>query len=214
MSCPHCLRGDAQNLDMQRETIDKTLSAVDEIGSVLFTGGEPSLNLPIIEYFFEEAEKRGKLPASMELITNGKKNQTELAMLFLKWYAKMDTPELCYIGQSKDDFHEKTPRSIISALKSFEFHPTDPKYVINEGRAAETGVGKVSRNVEKLCFDTLDDGYIYPYLIYVNAEGKVVFDCNLSYETQQDISPCGVENLRDYIEKMAAERICMDTCIA
>ena len=55
MCCAHCLRGEAENIDMQKETIDKVLDLVDKIEHVTFSGGEPSLNLPLIQYFFDRA---------------------------------------------------------------------------------------------------------------------------------------------------------------
>lgn len=42
MCCAHCLRGEAQNMDMQKETIDKLLDQTDSISMVTFSGGEPS----------------------------------------------------------------------------------------------------------------------------------------------------------------------------
>ena len=32
LSCEHCLRGDAQNLDMTKETVDKVLDHIESIG--------------------------------------------------------------------------------------------------------------------------------------------------------------------------------------
>ena len=58
MCCAHCLRGEAENIDMQKETIDKVLDLVDKIECVTFSGGEPSLNLPLIQYFLIEQNKK------------------------------------------------------------------------------------------------------------------------------------------------------------
>ena len=33
LSCEHCLRGDAQNLDMTKETVDKVLDHIETNGS-------------------------------------------------------------------------------------------------------------------------------------------------------------------------------------
>ena len=51
MNCAHCLRGDAQCLDMSKEVVDKVLQDIDYISFLFFTGGEPSLNIPIMDYF-------------------------------------------------------------------------------------------------------------------------------------------------------------------
>ena len=72
MGCAHCLRGNAENLDMSRETIDQVLEQVDMIGQVTFTGGEPSLNMDTIRYFFAQARRYGKLPRSFLLQPTGK----------------------------------------------------------------------------------------------------------------------------------------------
>lgn len=201
MCCEHCLRGEAQAVDMQRETIDMVLDAVDGIENVLFTGGEPSLNLPLINYFFEKAEKRGKLPSSFSLITNGKENQLDLAMLYLKWFPQMDDKEYCYLAQSQDPFHDEVSTTPLSALNSFTFHKIDPKYVLNEGRAADNGLGMVEKEPLHIYFDNIDDDSCSLEMLYINASGEVVFDCDLSYETQHKVSPCHIEDLRDYIEK-------------
>ena len=39
MYCDHCLRGEPINVNMKKEYIDLLLDQVDNIGSVVFTGG-------------------------------------------------------------------------------------------------------------------------------------------------------------------------------
>lgn len=39
MHCEHCLRGDTQNLDMQKEIVDKLLEQTESIFCVTFSGG-------------------------------------------------------------------------------------------------------------------------------------------------------------------------------
>lgn len=46
MECAHCLRGDAQAVDMTQEIVDRFVDGLEEgmsIGDVTLTGGEPSL---------------------------------------------------------------------------------------------------------------------------------------------------------------------------
>lgn len=43
--CDHCLRGNAQNIDMDDSIIDKALEGVDSIINVVFTGGNHHLRL-------------------------------------------------------------------------------------------------------------------------------------------------------------------------
>ena len=58
MFCDHCLRGDLQNIDLKKEYVDSLLNQVDQINNVTFSGGEPSLNIPIIEYFLEQCKEK------------------------------------------------------------------------------------------------------------------------------------------------------------
>lgn len=44
MCCTHCLRGDAQDLDISDEVLE-TVARNIQPSSVTFTGGEPSLNI-------------------------------------------------------------------------------------------------------------------------------------------------------------------------
>lgn len=44
MACPHCLRGEAQDMDISFAVLENLLARVDSIRELVFTGGEPSLN--------------------------------------------------------------------------------------------------------------------------------------------------------------------------
>lgn len=55
MCCAHCLRGDAESIDIQEKYIDAFLDSFEKgayISSLTFTGGEISLNIPAIRYLF------------------------------------------------------------------------------------------------------------------------------------------------------------------
>lgn len=45
MKCGHCLRGEAQEVDIDRKYIDSLLDQTELIGGMFFTGGEPTLAL-------------------------------------------------------------------------------------------------------------------------------------------------------------------------
>lgn len=57
MHCAHCLRGEAEDKDMDFAVIDRILELADSVQSVTFTGGEPSLYIPAIRYFFEKQKR-------------------------------------------------------------------------------------------------------------------------------------------------------------
>ena len=45
IKCKHCCRGDAQNVDMSEEIMEKFISQCDSINYLTFTGGEPFCNI-------------------------------------------------------------------------------------------------------------------------------------------------------------------------
>lgn len=186
MCCAHCLRGDAEDIDMEKETVDEILNMADEIQSVTFTGGEPSLNLPLIQYFFDKADEKGKFPEFFWLATNGKANQEELAILALKAWAKSVEKDMCGVALSVDAYHEPVLNKFLSGLAFYDAgkeHPASgfdaDKFVIRSGRAEENGLGKPPRNLDNdICIegDEID-------ILYVSAKGDCVFNCDLPYCT-------------------------------
>ncbi len=208
MACEHCLRGDAESLDMKKEIVDEVLKHCDFIGSVVFTGGEPSLNIPLIRYFFEEAKKQGKLPANFYVVTNGKANQYELATELLKWYPKMGEKDLCGVALSVDVYHESlgVEAEYIRALsfyrddKEIPFSERYPeRYIIAEGRAANWGESKRRLN------DTIkfDNGTVE--MLYVSANGNLIGDCDFSYDHIDQLSEYDVWHLPELFEKLKRE---------
>lgn len=208
MACEHCLRGNAENLDMKKEIVDEVLKHCDLIGSVLFTGREPSLNIPLIRYFFEEAEKQGKLPTYFYIVTNGKANQYELATELLKWYPKMEEKDLCGVALSVDVYHEglDAEAEYVRALsfyrddKEISFSEQYPeKYIIAEGRAANWGESKRRLN------DTIefDNGAVE--MLYVSANGNLIGDCDFSYEHIDQLSEYDAWHLPELFSKLKKE---------
>lgn len=91
MKCEHCLRGDAQNLDISTAVLSGIAKHIHP-ASVIFTGGEPSLNVPAIKRYFELAERYDTMPAAFYVATNGatsKEQMRDLALTLLESYAKM-----------------------------------------------------------------------------------------------------------------------------
>lgn len=191
MCCDHCLRGDAQDLDMQKETVDALLEQVGSIGEVTFSGGEPSLNVPIIRYFFKKARELRVMPYSFYVVTNGKANQMDLATALLEVFPEMEEPEFCGISLSVDQFHEDLDE--LPIIKGLAFYSNqkehkdfwNEKWILRKGRAYENGLGQADSMKEfRIEGDTC--GGIMVDELYVGADGCIYPDCNLSYEEMRD----------------------------
>ena len=116
MCCAHCLRGDAESIDIQEKYIDAFLDNFEKgayISSLTFTGGEISLNIPAIRYTLKAVKERGIAVGSFYMVTNGKAvdKMADLAMASLEWWNYCDDKDdySCGLCISSDDFHEAIP---------------------------------------------------------------------------------------------------------
>ena len=124
MCCAHCLRGDAESIDIQEKYIDAFLDSFEKgayISSLTFTGGEISLNIPAIRYTLKAVKERGIAVGSFYMVTNGKAvdKMADLAMASLEWWTYCDEKDgdMCSLCISSDNFHEAIPyesKSILS----------------------------------------------------------------------------------------------------
>lgn len=214
MSCRHCMRGDAQNIDISDDILETVAQNIYPL-HVTFTGGEPSLNVEAIRQYFELAEAYGTMPRSFCVITNGKENREELASALLHAYGKMADADGCILIQSVDEFHEfheDVPEmpNIFNALSFFfyeyEVRPkkdNDRKWVLNLGRAKENGLGyKHSRwmaeDLAELIEDeNNEDGFqsVDVHNLYICANGNVLGTSECCYADADKHALCKVKDL-------------------
>jgi organic radical activating enzyme len=71
MTCPHCCKGEAENIDIQYEYIDALLDQSETIEDLYFFGGEPLLNIEAMEYTLDGIMSRNIRLQTLEISTNG-----------------------------------------------------------------------------------------------------------------------------------------------
>ncbi len=86
MNCAHCLRGDTaafgpNTLHMTEAVLTHLYDFLSDIDELTFTGGEPTLNLPIIEQAVVLTKQKGFTPIRGFIATNGKAHVDELLSL-------------------------------------------------------------------------------------------------------------------------------------
>lgn len=212
MNCAHCLRGNAQNMNIDTDYIDRLLEDVSGIGNVTFTGGEPSLNVQAIEYTLKKCEELGIPVCSFYIVTNGKENALPLALACLKWYAYCeDDEEMCGLAMSRDKFHDNVGvnnESILRGLKFFredKFTDFNRVNIINEGRAAElSGYYKVlaEDRHEEFSYDWNGDTIYIETMVYLSANGEIRTDCDIAYDNEDYTIGNVGENSFNYIMQM------------
>lgn len=218
MTCAHCLRGEAQNVDISTEILEMVAKSITP-NCITFTGGEPALNVKAMETYMELAEKYGHMPTHFFVATNGGVNQLELALFLLKTYAKMDEPDMCALALSSDSFHDYVSPMELQPLEGLSFvdkegkaHPHGPaddlRWVINTGRALEYSLGNrapemASEFVEDWVSEWRGDsesGFtVRMNEVYVSANGNVVDICDISYEDIDRDRICHISELQSVL---------------
>lgn len=208
MKCEHCLRGEAQDMDISPEVIDRVLDKVDYIGQISFTGGEPSLKPDIMLYILEKCQEKKIEVGSFYLATNAKEVSTQFLFALLKWYAYClecsdEASYACSLAPSADEFHEYVPDANWNLLKAFSFwsdnkvHSSNPnRKIICEGRAKNLSpydYNLVLLDDESEISATLySDGQIaFDSMIYVAANGDIKTSCDTAYDND-DYTVCNV----------------------
>lgn len=219
MLCEHCMRGDAQNLDMSNEVINKVFEQVHAVSDLTLSGGEPSLAVSVIEKVTEHIIMRGTEVSNFFVVTNGKTTTArakKFAHALLNLYFVMSSPEeeLTGLVVSGDAWHEKVKIPHVYEGLSFfmgdrRHGPTSEEGVINEGRAYDNGIGR-RRSVEVGSFEVDDTPNIEQVLgtLFVAANGNVSSICDISY-ARMDEEPIGnvlktplIDIIRQWEEKI------------
>lgn len=188
MKCAHCLRGNAEDCSMQFKTAVRALNLFDSIGTITFSGGEPTLYseeiIHIINYIIFENIEVG----NFYMATNGTNLSIDLMIALCRLYAHCYDKDCCSLEVSRDDYHENVP--VPEFMTAFSFfgergRHTPESALLIEGRAEENGIGgrKPKREYE---FDFFEEDETVE-LVYVNCFGELFADCDYSYETQRRI---------------------------
>ena len=220
MNCAHCLRGDAQNVNIDNSYIDKLLEDVSGIGNVTFTGGEPSLNVDAIEYTLNKCIEMNIPVGSFYVVTNAKANPLPLAIACLKWYAYCDYRDdgVCGISISHDMFHDDIDREHEAILRGLAFFREDKTTdfnktrLINEGRAANLyHMDKVSQSYrhEEFTYEEWgDEETRIESMIYLSANGEVRTDCDIAYDNYEyTIGNLQNRTLKSMIDEQIVEQL-------
>ena len=204
LRCDHCLRGDAQAIDLDLKVIDKLFKTVDSIDTITFSGGEPTLNISAIKYFVKQAIKRNISIGSFYIVTNGKEQSLPLIQTLIELYSICDDPDSCALSVSRDQYHEGCETPLYNALRFYNDEDRrseiSDQSLISEGRAMEYGLG-YGRSVKHDGFDVDEDRV--DSMVYISSNGNVTDGCDFSFERidEESIGNILTENLTDIIKK-------------
>lgn len=198
MGCEHCLRGHCQNLDMTIETAKNTLDKFEYISNLTFTGGEPTLNAKLIKWVAKYIKERDIGFGSFYVVSNGKEYSRDLVDACLDLWCLSEEKDFCGLSVSIDQFHSGFDKEAYLRYSALSFFNHDKECrdgmdrIIDRGNAQENGIGTFEKEVSEFdprYADAIGNGEsidLGDNVFYVNVNGDVVFDCDLSYEQQEE----------------------------
>lgn len=198
MECEHCLRGDSINMNIGHQFIDQLFSKIDAINSLTITGGEPSLNVPAINYIIKSVKKYNIEIGNFFIATNGKHVPDSFLLAIMKLYCLCSDNEISGVHISSDIYHEELSYINKDKLSVFKFTNFDsntgkydnPEYILSQGYAKYWGE-KESRKEEFIFDETfIEEGenekMISEGVLYLNCHGYIIAGCDWSYDNQDN----------------------------
>jgi hypothetical protein len=205
MECSHCLRGDAEDLDINLDYVETFLRGIDSIGTMTITGGEPSLVPDIIDKIIDLTIKHNVTVGQFYLATNAKHITMDFIAVLLRMYKEWCDYEEDYapmVNWSNDGYHEGIDTAELRLLKGLSFvgpkNQTDGQEytLIGQGRAKD--YYSDCRGLDKETFE-IDENEITEGNIYLNCKGNIIAGCDWSYEEQDDVdSECFLCSVDDF----------------
>ena len=121
MCCIHCMRGDAENVNLDPNILNSFLKQVKDITTLTITGGEPSLVPEIMIKLLRKFQKYKVDVGNIYIVTNGKKITNKFITACIEWYLYCYDNEISAVCTSKDMFHEPVWPDNIKKLEALSF---------------------------------------------------------------------------------------------
>ena len=154
--CKHCMKGESQNISISKNIIDKLFLDVEDCNEIQLFGGEPLLEIDIIDYLVDKIIESNWNVTAIQLTTNGTIQDSKICDVFKKFCnSRQDRFTLLRI--SDDTFHnvnestktfnyykpivdkinKELGREAISLMTTSESEKNNRKFLIYSGRAVK-----------------------------------------------------------------------------
>ena len=194
MCCIHCMRGNAENTNLDPNILNSFLKQVKDITTLTITGGEPSLVPEIMIKLLRKFQKYKVDVGNIYIVTNGKKITNKFITACIEWYLYCYDNEISAVCTSKDMFHEPVWPDNIKKLEALSFFNNRDKntdftktHVLNIGRAKTLHLPNVAKNdkpyFEEIECETIDEHTIEVCSgnITVTTNGDILSQCDYAY---------------------------------
>lgn len=195
MACPHCMRGDAEDLSMDYAVLDRIFEDTRQIDHLVLTGGEPSLAPYVIQQIVYRARVWKCSIHSFFCATNARIYSQPFADALCGLYDYCKHPEHCTLTATIDPYHEPADPAVMELYRAlpfyrpvFEYGSDLPYPILTEGRAKENGIGQSEIPIKGSIYDADFTGFRFVCgdTVYINAKGGVLLNADLSYQNQEE----------------------------
>ncbi len=196
MACAHCMRGTAEETDMDYAVIDRIFQDTRHIGHLCLTGGEPSLAPYVIQEILYRARRWKCRIDSFFCATNAKVYSPEFADVLAELYFYCTDKEHCTLTVTTDQFHEPADPEALTQYRQLPFYRPvyehsriAPYSVLDEGRAKRNGIGQSEIPIKGCIYQYALSGLriVCDDTVYINAKGDVLLNADLSYKNQTEL---------------------------
>jgi organic radical activating enzyme len=187
--CPHCLRGESEEKDINLKYVDRLFSQLDLIGTLLIGGGEPSQAPEMIDAVVEIARRHKLEIQNFYLVTNALEVTPQFMQSVINLYAYCSDNEVSRLDISTDGFHPEAPKKSYDMLDVFKFTGRKRDFgedmLLQEGRAQNNYPVVVDPRLPERMLFRVDENNVAEDLIYLTCDGRLYSSCDLSYETMK-----------------------------
>lgn len=179
-ACDHCVNGEPQNITITKEVIDKIFENVNDCDQIAIVGGEPTLELDMLEFLIERIITSDWSTKIIQVTTNGKIKDRRLIDM-LKRFCESKKGRRALVRVSNDMFHDRAEYE--PALKFYKEAATDVPDKITVMYAGE---------IKSLKYDGRAKKYIDDHPEYLSGHSFVMSFpmVNKRIRIEDDFIPC------------------------
>lgn len=107
LNCSHCFRGEAKNISISKDIIEKVFEEIKYVEVLDLFGGEVFLGYEQLKMLLEISKPKGVTIEYCSMLTNGTIYDDRIYALLDEYFG-----ENYQVGISDDDFHDKSIRRI------------------------------------------------------------------------------------------------------
>lgn len=173
MNCPHCMRGESQNINLDINRIDNLFNNdnfnIIQINRLAITGGEPTLNSSAILKIIREIINKKIIINSFVMVINGSIYNTtlieELNILY-NYYIENEDKSTFELICSRDQFHICPKEKVLEKYSELPYFISNETVINNDdilciGRAYNNQLGNIKSYIltNNILYNNIENNY-------------------------------------------------------